>query len=1115
VERRVSCIAAILNRPSAIRYRALSIIAAVAALLSPFTLAAPATAQRAPAATSSGMALGDAAVTGFSGVVPRRPPAGGNPEDYFFIDRDGNSLVVFDLQNMKGPEDGRLVDAPRKLAVQAKQIGQVFGVTLDDRTPTPNIYATATSLYGLNIVNAQGKRVKKGGPGVQWMPGQFGTDLGGGPGSIWKIDGTGKVSLLANVVYQGKPNDGPGLGNIAFDPVSKHLFVSDLETGMVHRFDLNGRQIGTYDHGAAHRAPYDPAQRKPITDPTFDAEHPANVYWAPWERLVFGLAVSGGRLFYTTGEDTQIWSVAINANGSFGRDARLEIKLGNQDPILTDLAFGRDGTMYVGQRGFLLPAYNFAVMAKPATAPVLAFRKKAGGGWEAAQEYPIGFPAAERNTNGGVALGYGYDQRGVIRGDACERMLWSTGELLRLNPRYASRLKPGGPEIVQGLQGSDIGVVRPANVPPFKSYFLDFDGQFVDAGFSGHMGDVAIWSDCSRQIAQTAPPPASPKSPASPKPPASPPPAPSGQPDIAISKTCGPPSWDSAHCRVSLINNGSVAPRGPVQFSDRSQPTLGGTARSSGAPILSFTSDQQGVTCSGALPASSLQCTVPAALLQPGRRVNVDMFVDVNDVMKQPGWRVRNCVTMGNQTQCAEISGDLVISKSGPPTCIAGGICIFKITVKNNGRAAFDGPVLLADNLAITGARPGTIKVQSIRPALGCATTPARLPFACQSHMTLPAGGSRTFAVTVRLPMSAMPGPGKRFQARNCFMATDPSFIGDVKDTAVAKWAGGILQPGKPSSGLSYACKNFAISPAASVKKPPQRPQAGPPPTTRTPGTRPPQSRPPQQPRPRPAPKPKPKPKPRVECPADSHRQGKLCISNAPVPKVGCPAGTTKQGNSCVTTACSDDTSWDGYQCAPIDQPDCDEGQIVENGSCVCPDGGDTCVDLPDDPDNPDCPGDTCEDLPQNEDCPDGSVLDGESCVPADDPDDVPDQPDDQTDDTPDDPSADTSSDDPDEPAPDDPAPDDQPDEPSPDDDDGGGSNAPDDSSSDDSDEPAQDDQQDDSDNSSDEPDDSSDNGSDDSPDEPDNSSDDSGDDGGSSDDSDSGGGDDGGGDED
>lgn len=103
--------------------------------------------------------------------------------------------------------------------------------------PVPNIYATATSAYGLYIEAEQAsgatglpKRVKTGGPGVTWMHGMFGTALGGGPGSIWKFDGrTGKVSLFANVTLNGVSDRGPALGAIAFDPASRRLFVSDLQ----------------------------------------------------------------------------------------------------------------------------------------------------------------------------------------------------------------------------------------------------------------------------------------------------------------------------------------------------------------------------------------------------------------------------------------------------------------------------------------------------------------------------------------------------------------------------------------------------------------------------------------------------------------------------------------------------------------------------------------------------------------------------------------------------------------------------------------------------------------------------------------------------------------------
>ena len=83
------------------------------------------------------------------------------------------------------------------------------------------------------------------------MPGLFGPVLAdGGPGSIWKIDGrNGAVSLFANVTLGGVPNSGPALGGLAFDPASRQLFVADRDTGMIHRFTLDGVERGRFDHG--------------------------------------------------------------------------------------------------------------------------------------------------------------------------------------------------------------------------------------------------------------------------------------------------------------------------------------------------------------------------------------------------------------------------------------------------------------------------------------------------------------------------------------------------------------------------------------------------------------------------------------------------------------------------------------------------------------------------------------------------------------------------------------------------------------------------------------------------------------------------------------------------
>ena len=133
---------------------------------------------------------------------------------------------------------------PSRLTITADQIGQVFAITLDDAVP-PNIYAAATSVYGLSIVvpgpNGLPVRARKGAANAQFMPGLFGPAAArGGPGSIWRIDGrTGAVSLFVNVMFDGVANSGPALGGMAFDRASRQIFVADRDTGMIHRFDLD------------------------------------------------------------------------------------------------------------------------------------------------------------------------------------------------------------------------------------------------------------------------------------------------------------------------------------------------------------------------------------------------------------------------------------------------------------------------------------------------------------------------------------------------------------------------------------------------------------------------------------------------------------------------------------------------------------------------------------------------------------------------------------------------------------------------------------------------------------------------------------------------------------
>ena len=228
---------------------------------------------------------GEAVVTGFSGFAAAQPPAGQDPVDFVSIDLSGPSARVVDLRGL-GPQ-GSLSEAPKPFTVTAQQVGQVFGVALDD-APAPNIYLAATSVYGLSIYvpDASGavRRVRDGAPGAQFVPGQFGPpELGGGPGSIWRVDGTtGEVALFASL--EGASQGVAALGGLAYDPGSQQLFVAERNTGLIHRFGLDGTEQGTYDHGAEGRpagglAPFPMPGLAPVDigSPAFEHGEPGDV----------------------------------------------------------------------------------------------------------------------------------------------------------------------------------------------------------------------------------------------------------------------------------------------------------------------------------------------------------------------------------------------------------------------------------------------------------------------------------------------------------------------------------------------------------------------------------------------------------------------------------------------------------------------------------------------------------------------------------------------------------------------------------------------------------------------------------------------------------------------
>jgi hypothetical protein len=466
---------------------------------------------------------GSMAVTGFSGtIIPNFDeglPPGVDPVDETFIDLDRATLRVFDVNALGGPPSGQLVYTPQPFEVMAGQIGQVFGLAYDDGvregipSGVPNLYAAASSLHGVRIVtpdeddDGRPERQRRGAEGATFMEGQFAEENGGGPGTIWKIDGlTGQVSLFADI----DGNSGPGIGNVAFDKAHRQFFASDLDTGLIHRIGADGALIDIFDHGVSGRPERgldpvaDDGAVMDIQGTAFDSEDPDTWGYTQDERRVWGVQMHGGRLYYAVGEKAEIWSVGIARDGTFAGDPRWELTVAAPEELpVTDIAFDTRGFMYLAQRGEIDNRYDYSRFADSGDGVVLRYWRESPDDpatesiWvEAPEEYAVGFPEGHRQSAGGIDLQYGYDSQGFINTNACADTLVKTGDKLRDNPALEEQLVPGGPLPVHGVQITPTPLVRPKNAPPFGSWFVDFDGFFEDPEVEGHVGDVEVWRPC-------------------------------------------------------------------------------------------------------------------------------------------------------------------------------------------------------------------------------------------------------------------------------------------------------------------------------------------------------------------------------------------------------------------------------------------------------------------------------------------------------------------------------------------------------------------------------------------------------------------------------------------
>jgi hypothetical protein len=458
---------------------------------------------------------GEAYVTRFSGT---KSTNGADGQPITVIDTSGTVGSIIDIRSPGQPPRGEhWIDEPQRSPVAAGEVGQVFGVALDDATP-PNIYIASTSAFGIH----------RTADNQQWMPGMWGP---GGPGAIYRLDAADgyRARPFATITLNGRPNSGPALGNIAFDRWNRQFFVSDLETGMIHRIGLDGADRGQYDHGVQARPNFldaqsrQPASLAPIAlNPSYHSaifNCPAQPFdrsphcwnFAQSGRRVWGLGVTREgaagevRLYYsvwsgpafgepdwdTVSEDDKrnsVWSVRIGPDGSFDvSSVRREFLLpdffvkaediarnGYSQPV-SDLSFPACSdrpVMLVAERGGIrnlgLAAEN--PFAYPHESRTLRYELDQGGVWRPIGRYDIGFyerikegqPHMRANCAGGAAFGPGYkESEWQADPGQPDQFVWMTGDSL-CSPDGPCNLPAGQGMAQQNAEQEGLAAPQPA-----------------------------------------------------------------------------------------------------------------------------------------------------------------------------------------------------------------------------------------------------------------------------------------------------------------------------------------------------------------------------------------------------------------------------------------------------------------------------------------------------------------------------------------------------------------------------------------------------------------------------------------------------------------------------
>jgi len=286
-----------------------------------------------------------------------------------------------------------------------------------------------------------------------------------------------------------------------------------------------------------------------------------------------------------------------------------------------------------------------------------------------------------------------------------------------------------------------------------------------------------------------------------------------GKPVLRITKACdGAVAGAAISCRITVSSVGDVAASGPVRVNDAAELIGAGTP----VQIQTVAPDGAEWAC-GPVPADTLSCQIPGAVMAPGTSRHFDVTLAVS-----PNQRFENCargsfgpapgddIVYPFGEACDQGGATIAVEKTGDLQCNVGQPCTFEITLRNNGDTDFTGTMRIGDAMQLTGfGRLEGVAIAEIVPPFGCSPEPATLPLSCEANLSLGAGESRVHQVTVIIPddgrFDNSTGP---VGGQNCVAVLSPDApVAGRKTDATAR----VLEIDPDALGGAYACHPFEL----------------------------------------------------------------------------------------------------------------------------------------------------------------------------------------------------------------------------------------------------------------------------------------------------------------